>query len=88
MSEPIPEAYAWLADALRPRCDEVICGVFDHGRRTAIGARWDNSPRQSAIIVEDEYRGFSLNATIEAGRLSKEQVLTKIMELEPVSMPS
>jgi len=84
MSDPIPEAYAWLADAVRPYCDKVICKVDNFGFFIGIGCQWgDRVKVRTAIVVEREYE-CGLNEKISAGLLTQRDATKALLVGAPM----
>jgi hypothetical protein len=83
MSDPIPEAYAWLADAIRPHCDRIISNCSNYGFNIGIGCEWGRRARiRVAILVESEH--FSLNEAIERGRLTQRDAIKRLLTYTPM----
>lgn len=88
----IVSEYAWLIDAIRPHCDEVLTSVSDFDQRLIVGARW--GVNQAAILVEapDVSDGapawFSLNREIAKGGRSRADVILDLLAKRPDGIPA
>lgn len=84
MSDPIPEAYKWLADELRPHCDKVITREFDYGNSLGIGVQWGERVKvRRALLVEHEGR-IGINDQIRMGLTDRKSVVNSLLYIAPI----
>lgn len=82
-----PEEYKWLDDALAAFCDRVMWQEFDCGNQLGVAVQWgantDPNRVRTAITVEVENIGKSINAAIARGEISREQVIESFRKKQP-----
>lgn len=84
--------YAWLVDALRPHCDEVMTAVSGFDQRLSIGVRWGS--HQVAVLVESAEMSDggivwrSVNQEIAAGVRSRADVILSVLSKRLSGVPA
>jgi hypothetical protein len=76
--------YAWLIEAIKPHCDQVISHTADWGDSIGIGAQWGGPKAKirRAVLVQSDH--CNINQEIELGLTTRRSVINSILSHTPM----